>query len=247
MISILGNRASRTAVLMVLVALSVVTALASTTGAASASPELVANGSFEAGAFDTGDMNWDLNLPPGDTRIDNWTIGGLNIDWVRNFWDASEGNFSIDLNGSDKGSMSQDLATVAGADYTVSFDLSGNYFGGPAIKTLDVSAGATTEAFSWESPGGLSFPAMDWVSESFTFTATSSTTTLTFASTTGGLYYGPVLDNVSVVQIVPPLPVEKADCKKGGWDTYGGLFKNQGDCVSFVATDGKNPPSGPNS
>jgi hypothetical protein len=32
-------------------------------------------------------------------------------------------------------------------------------------------------------------------------------------------------------------------CKKGGWKTLG-PFKNQGDCVSFVSTGGKNPPAG---
>ena len=32
-------------------------------------------------------------------------------------------------------------------------------------------------------------------------------------------------------------------CKNGGWKTFG-VFKNQGDCVSFVASKGKNPPSG---
>lgn len=32
-------------------------------------------------------------------------------------------------------------------------------------------------------------------------------------------------------------------CKNGGWKTYG-IFKNQGDCVSYVATGGKNPPAG---
>jgi len=32
-------------------------------------------------------------------------------------------------------------------------------------------------------------------------------------------------------------------CKNGGWQTYG-IFKNQGDCVSYVATGGKNPPAG---
>jgi hypothetical protein len=42
----------------------------------------------------------------------------------------------------------------------------------------------------------------------------------------------------------PPLPTSKAQCKNGGWKTYG-VFKNQGDCVSFVASGGKNPPSGP--
>jgi hypothetical protein len=41
-----------------------------------------------------------------------------------------------------------------------------------------------------------------------------------------------------------PLPTSKAQCMKGGWKTYG-VFKNQGDCVSFVASGGKNPPSGP--
>ena len=31
------------------------------------------------------------------------------------------------------------------------------------------------------------------------------------------------------------------DCKKGGWERYG-IFRNQGDCVSWVATHGKNEP-----
>jgi hypothetical protein len=38
------------------------------------------------------------------------------------------------------------------------------------------------------------------------------------------------------------LPNSKGQCKNGGWRTYG-VFKNQGDCVSFVATGGKNPPA----
>jgi len=47
-------------------------------------------------------------------------------------------------------------------------------------------------------------------------------------------------------------PTSKDQCKKGGWmtlsDDEGNAFKNQGDCVSYVATDGKNsgaiPPAG---
>jgi hypothetical protein len=38
-----------------------------------------------------------------------------------------------------------------------------------------------------------------------------------------------------------PLPTSKEQCKHGGWQTFG-IFRNQGDCVSFVATGGKNPP-----
>ena len=40
------------------------------------------------------------------------------------------------------------------------------------------------------------------------------------------------------------VPSEKDQCKNGGWqnlvDSEGNSFKNQGDCVSFVATKGKN-------
>jgi len=41
-----------------------------------------------------------------------------------------------------------------------------------------------------------------------------------------------------------PLPTSKDQCKKGGWRQYGD-FKNQGDCVSFVATRGRNEPANP--
>lgn len=48
---------------------------------------------------------------------------------------------------------------------------------------------------------------------------------------------------VATITIVPPpFPTSADQCKKGGWITYG-IFKNQGDCVSFVATKGKNPPA----
>jgi hypothetical protein len=43
-------------------------------------------------------------------------------------------------------------------------------------------------------------------------------------------------------------PQSKEDCKNGGWqnfvDDQGNAFKNQGDCVSYVATKGKNPGNG---
>ena len=39
----------------------------------------------------------------------------------------------------------------------------------------------------------------------------------------------------------PLRPSTKDQCKNGGWRNFPG-FKNQGDCVSFVATGGKNPP-----
>jgi hypothetical protein len=42
----------------------------------------------------------------------------------------------------------------------------------------------------------------------------------------------------------PALPTTKDQCKRGGWKAYG-IFKNQGDCVRFVATEDKNGAAGP--
>jgi hypothetical protein len=60
-----------------------------------------------------------------------------------------------------------------------------------------------------------------------------------------GLYTVQIDSPFSAVQSleVDCLPNDKDDCKDGGWESFG-VFKNQGDCVSFVATGGKNPPGG---
>jgi len=41
----------------------------------------------------------------------------------------------------------------------------------------------------------------------------------------------------------PPPTLTKEQCFNGGWQKFT-VFKNQGDCVSFVATKGKNLPTG---
>ncbi len=38
--------------------------------------------------------------------------------------------------------------------------------------------------------------------------------------------------------------VVQKHCEHGEWKSFGTMFKNQGDCVSFFATGGKNPPAG---
>jgi hypothetical protein len=58
------------------------------------------------------------------------------------------------------------------------------------------------------------------------------------------------LSNITVngqLQVPAPTtstPSSKDDCKNGGWKNFTPAFKNQGDCVSFVATQGKNGPNG---
>ncbi len=51
----------------------------------------------------------------------------------------------------------------------------------------------------------------------------------------------PLTNGRAVVFDAPVLPTSADQCKNGGWRSFG-VFKNQGDCVSFVATGGKNQP-----
>jgi hypothetical protein len=61
-----------------------------------------------------------------------------------------------------------------------------------------------------------------------------------------GLYVVEITSPFSTSQSlnVDCLPNTKEDCKNGGWQGFFGVFKNQGDCVSFVATGGRNVPAG---
>jgi hypothetical protein len=59
----------------------------------------------------------------------------------------------------------------------------------------------------------------------------------------GGAVDFPVISGDVVVVDAPPLPTSKDQCKNGGWRNFPG-FKNQGDCVGFVANGGKKPPAG---
>jgi choice-of-anchor C domain-containing protein len=198
------------------------------------------NGSFETGTYVNGGSGFE-QLSAGDTSIDGWTVDSGSVDWIDTYWPAADGSKSIDLSGGEAGAISQTFDTTIGNTYTVSFALSGNPAGDPAVKTLDVSAtGGTVSSYSYDVTAlGNDLTNMNWTSASYTFLATSPTTTLSFVSTTEGVF-GPAIDNVVVTESVPV----KNDCKNGGWQTMidnaGNSFKNQGDCVSYFATKGKN-------
>ena len=53
-------------------------------------------------------------------------------------------------------------------------------------------------------------------------------------------------DGIGTACDTQEVPLTKDDCKKDGWRSFNGIytFRNQGDCVSFVATQGKNGPKG---
>ena len=211
------------------------------------------NGSFEnTGSSYIGSGGGFMPAVTG-TTIPGWTVTSGNVDWINTYWSAEDGSFSLDLDGTEPGAISQTFDTAPNATYHVQFYLSGNpdpnsYCGGaancvsPSNKTLTVTAnGGQSGTYSFDtSTFGNTHGSMDWQLESYAFVATGSSTTLTFASTTPGAF-GPALDNVTMTATA----ATGAQCKHGGWKTMhdgsGNLFRNQGQCVSFYATSGAVP------
>ena len=144
---------------------------------------------------------------PGGSTIPGWTIGGsgygAGIEVTHtSYWQASNGNNSVDLIGIYPGSISQDIPTFTGVTYTVSFDMSGNPMGGNPVKTIIVTADGGQEAtYSYDtSVEQNTVTDMGYSAKAYTFVANGPITTLKFAAGPD-VIYGPVLDNVAIANV----------------------------------------------
>jgi choice-of-anchor C domain-containing protein len=183
---------------LVLGALAAAFAMAAPAGAVTIIPLL--NGSFESGPS-TGCCGY-ATLASGSTALTGWVVVGDSIDYKRGFWQSSNGVASVDLSGNAAGGVEQSFATLIGATYLVSFDLSGNIYPLGDLKQMRVSAAGTSQDYSFDTTGHT-FASMGWQQRTFSFVANSTLTTLRFTSLEGSSPYGPALDNVSVSEISP--------------------------------------------
>lgn len=167
---------------------------------------LLINGSFETVATDPSSDDF-VTVPAGSSAIDSWTVLGETIDYHvsddeiipdGNNWEASDGNISLDLNGTPgKGGVAQSFDTIPGQTYRVTFDLAGNPLGGPSLRQIDVKAAGQSAQFEFDITGKTPSE-MGWETKTWEFTAIDTTTTLEFLSTTKSDFFGPAIDNVQV-------------------------------------------------
>ena len=177
---------------------------------ASASANLVSNGSFETlvGGQNLSGTYYE-QLAPGSTRIADWTVSGAagkSLDIVREGtgvtppksldW-AQDGEYGIDLAGNPgPAELSQSISTSSGQQYLVSFWTSSN-------------GSATADALSVYWDNVLMVDKLDttiqgtWLETHFTVFGTGVPMSLKFAGLLGGSA-GALLDNVSVTAV--PLP-----------------------------------------
>lgn len=156
---------------------------------------------FQNGSFEDGRDNISafIMLPAGSADITGWTVVSGSIDLIGSYWDAFDGDRSIDLNGNEPGAISQVFDTESGALYQVFFDMAGNP-DDPGLKVLVASANSMASEYEFDSTG-KTHTEMGWTEMSFIFQASSNSTTLEFASISPDSVYGSALDNVRVIPI----------------------------------------------
>ena len=159
------------------------------------------NGSFESASVNPGAGFATLGV--GSTVITGWEVVTASIDYIGTFWQAADGNRSIDLNGNQgPAGIRQTFDTVFDTTYIVSFAMAGNPDGPPPVKFVQVASGAFSQVFSFSTVGATRGD-MNWVYYTFAFEAASTSSTLTFQSLTGGAFYGPAIDDVTVTAPEP--------------------------------------------
>ncbi len=182
-----------------------VAALAAFSLPSAAQAASLVNGSFEDG-FGQPAAGGFVSLPSGSTAITGWTVGDNGIDWIDDgYWEASDGQRSLDLSRIAAGSIAQTFATIVGAIYTVTFDLAGNPDGPneTKVQVTSVNGPPFQQLFFFDVGPGNTRQNMGWETKSFTFTANSNQSTLTFGSATD-TPFGPAIDNVSVQAVPEP-------------------------------------------
>lgn len=176
---------------------------------------LLTNGSFELGNPTWNPYGFQSLSAPDNFTITGWTVSAGSVDYIWTYWQAAQGERSLDLAGTfTNGTIYQTFPTAPGVPYLVTFALAGNPDVQPRTTAVQVwvSDGSTTfdSAVFPYNVNGQTPTNMGWIYVSWTFTAQSSLTTLGFTSLDTynhpewGYSFGPALDDVSVTAIPEP-------------------------------------------
>lgn len=169
------------------------------------SAQMVTNGGFESPVISSPCCN---TVPPDS--LPGWTVGSGNVNVVNGTFSSTNGNLAyegsqyLDLVGQGgTGSIYQDLTTAIGQTYTLTFAYSHNLFA-PNEATSASASVAVGSLFDIVTHSTGDTSNLDWQIYTGSFTATDTTTRLTFTNLTGGPNEGILLDAVSVAALPEP-------------------------------------------
>jgi choice-of-anchor C domain-containing protein len=192
------------------------------------------NGSFEtpvvAGTFN-----------PAVANIDGWTAGYGNVDHIGTYWTAANGINSVDLNGTQPGSLYRDISTLNGQIYDLRFAYAANPDRLQTNSIIQVSWAGANVTNSVFNNTGFSRANMGWKYAQNQVLGTG-TNRLQFGSTNSG-DWGPALDDVSLTPRATAAVVLNGTQMLFGqqsWQTNSVAFTSSGTGtpVTLVATNG---------
>jgi hypothetical protein len=146
---------------------------------------------------------------------------------------------------------------------TATFAETGNFQSSTGIATTTIAKAPTTTSVTF-GPGPFIYTGSAFTATAAVTPGSAGTATIAYAgdcinagntshatATFGGASnFLPSSASTSNILIKLPVATSAERCKNGGWkfttDDLGNLFKNQGDCVSYVASKGKNMGDGGN-
>ncbi len=198
-------------------------------GSAEAIP--IVNGSFEVPTVPSGGF---INYAAGSTAITGWTVVGVDSSVVSGsftqsgiVFEARDGNQWIDLAGvtsnSSSSGVTQNVATTIGGVYDLSFYVGSATGGGiffPSTVDLSIDGGPRVGFTNPTGPSNM----LNWKLFTVQFTATSTTTNITFLNGSAANNFLCALDNVSITGVICPCP----------GDMNGDGLKNGRDIQQFV-------------
>ncbi|MFO0455309.1 MAG: Ig-like domain-containing protein, partial [Planctomycetota bacterium] len=113
-----------------------------------------------------------------------WTVTAGTVDLVKSYWDPPPtGGQSVDTSGTTVGTIEQTLTTVAGNTYELFFYMTSGLTGANT-RSLTLNVGGQTQDFTVTTTSAHTYSTMEWTAQYYTFTATSSSTTISFTGQT---------------------------------------------------------------
>ncbi|MCI0684292.1 MAG: choice-of-anchor C family protein [Gemmataceae bacterium] len=167
-------------------------------------PNLIVNGSFEAGPEFEGSY---LPLDEDAVEVRGWVVSRGQIDLLQENdgkYPAAHGKRSLDLHGSPGfGGVKQPFVTKVGQKYKVSFGMSGSPGFGYETVQIAARAAGKKEVFECDMTG-KTLDDLKWETKTWEFTAVATITVLEFHTTmaaTANPFAGPLVDDVKVVAV----------------------------------------------
>jgi hypothetical protein len=213
-------------------------------------------GLVSAGITQTGSLGYDSSNTVAPSLLPA-AGGDVTEQFTVRFTDPllAHGDITVSAGNGDVTVLSQDMPSNLNQGETVSagggeWDLSNAQLDKTYVFRALVEVGYAPDPFVFSPPG---FIRVDYPGncDPCGLRTTGSSVTVPDANLEGSFVFSVVqTDQQWTVYHVDELNTNYADqkseltadqCKNGGWQAYG-VFKNQGDCVSYVATGGKNPP-----